>query len=134
VLYVWDRRDVLRAFLFSGERLQESPSQTGNLASEMVGGISLSSRGSMPGTGIVWATTAAENGNQAIVHGTLRAYDAANIQHELWNSDLLTERDSMGNFTKFASPVVANGKVYVVTQSNQLQVYGLLSNTSVVSQ
>jgi hypothetical protein len=134
VLYVWDRRDVLRAFLFNGERLQEEPWQTGNLASEMVGGISLSSWASMPGTGIVWATTAAENGNQTIVHGTLRAYDAADIQHELWNSDLLPERDSLGNFTKFASPVVANGKVYVVTQSNQLQVYGLGGDRASVSQ
>jgi hypothetical protein len=134
VLYAWDRRDTLRAFWFNGNRLQKAPWQVGRLASKMIGGISVSANGSTPGTGIVWATTAAENGNQAIVHGTLRAYDATDIQHELWNSDLLPERDSMGNFTKFASPVVANGKVYVVTQSNQLQVYGLLNNTSVVGQ
>ena len=35
-------------------------------------------------------------------------------------------RDAMGTFTKFSIPVVANGKLYVITESNQLQVYGLL--------
>jgi hypothetical protein len=103
VLYIWDRRDYLRAFLFNGVRLQEHPWQIGSLASESIGGITLSADGSVPGRGIVWATTAAENPNQAIVHGTLRAYDALNIQNELWNSDLVPEQDSLGTFTKFAS-------------------------------
>ena len=35
-------------------------------------------------------------------------------------------RDAPGNFTKFAPPVVANGKVYVPTQSKAVSVYGLL--------
>ena len=88
----------------------------------------------MPGNGILWATTTSDSPSQQIVHGTLRAYDALNIQNELWNSDLVPEQDSMGNFTKFASPVVANGRVYVVTQSNQLQVYGLLNTACDVNQ
>jgi hypothetical protein len=32
----------------------------------------------------------------------------------------------MGTFLKMTTPVVANGKVYVNTQSNELPVYGLL--------
>jgi hypothetical protein len=130
----WDRRDYLRAFLFDGDRLQEDPWQIGGLASESIGGITLSANGSAPGRGIVWATTAAEKPDQAIVHGTLRAYDALNIQNKLWNSDLVPEQDSLGHFTKFASPVVANGKVYVVTQSHQLEVYGLLNRACDVNQ
>jgi hypothetical protein len=35
-------------------------------------------------------------------------------------------RDAPGDFTKFAPPVVANGKVYVPTQSKTVSVYGLL--------
>jgi len=34
----------------------------------------------------------------------------------------------MGNVAKFEGPVVANGRVYVPTFSNQLEVYGLLSS------
>jgi Dockerin type I domain len=80
------------------------------------------------------ATTTADNPDLNTVHGTLRVFDALNLQNELWNSDLVPERDPVGNCTKFASPVVANGKVYVVTQSNQLQVYGLLSAACDVNQ
>jgi hypothetical protein len=45
---------------------------------------------------------------------------------ELWNSDQNAARDGAGNIAKFAQPVVANGKVFVPTFSNQLVVYGLL--------
>jgi hypothetical protein len=31
----------------------------------------------------------------------------------------------LGNMTKFAAPTVANGKVFVATQDNKVQVYGL---------
>jgi uncharacterized protein (TIGR03437 family) len=45
---------------------------------------------------------------------------------ELWNSDMNPGRDGMGAITKFVSPTVANGKVYVPTNSNTVSVYGLL--------
>ncbi len=41
---------------------------------------------------------------------------------------MVTQRDSLGLFTKFATPTVVNGRVYVPTSSNALAVYGLLSN------
>jgi hypothetical protein len=34
-------------------------------------------------------------------------------------------RDSFGNFAKFVPPLVASGRVYVATWSNQVAVYGL---------
>ena len=37
-------------------------------------------------------------------------------------------RDNYGNFAKYAPPLVANGKVYVATFSDQVAVYGLLSS------
>jgi hypothetical protein len=58
--------------------------------------------------------------------GTLRAYDAANMPTELWDSQQYPSRDELGNFVKFVSPTEANGKVYVGTASN-LVVYGLLN-------
>lgn len=125
-LYVWDRHDVLRSFRFNGKRLQPSSLAAGAFPSESVGGITVSSSGRTPGSGIVWASTATLAPDYDIVPGTLRAYDAEDVTHELWNSDTNSARDSLGNFTKFASPVVANGKVYMVGQSNALQVYGLI--------
>ncbi len=130
MLYVWDRRDVLRAFPFNGSRLRIIPSSVGTLNSEMVGGVSVSANGSAPGTGIVWAITASQPADLKIVPGTLRAYDAADVSHELWDSDMNPTQDAMGNFTKYSSAVVANGKVYVITQSAALQVYGLIANAS----
>jgi hypothetical protein len=58
--------------------------------------------------------------------GILRAFDATNL-NELWDSNQNSTRDSVGNYAKYVSPVVANGKVYLVTVSGQLLVYGLLA-------
>jgi hypothetical protein len=92
------------------------------------GGIlALSANGTNVGSGIVWAAVnTVSDANQAVVPGTLHAYNAANVATELWNSDMLSSRDSLGNFAKFVAPTVANGKVYMATFSNRLNVYGLL--------
>jgi hypothetical protein len=42
-------------------------------------------------------------------------------------------RDSPGNFAKFVPPLVANGKVYVATWSNQVSIYGLLAPVPLLS-
>jgi hypothetical protein len=61
----------------------------------------------------------------------VRAFDASNIPHELWNSEQEPTRDRLGLLAKFCPPVVAGGKLYVATfakagQPNKLVVYGLL--------
>ena len=63
--------------------------------------------------------------------GILHAYNAQNVTNELWNSEQLSARDAVGNFAKFVPPTVANGKVYLATFSNRLNVYGLLPRPSV---
>ncbi len=55
----------------------------------------------------------------------MRAFDATNLNVELWNSKQNAARDDVGNFAKFCPPTIANGKLYVATFSNQLLVYGL---------
>ena len=57
---------------------------------------------------------------------TLRAFDAADLSREIWNSRQNIMRDDLGLLAKFNTPVVANGKVYVATFSKQVAVYGLL--------
>ena len=72
--------------------------------------------------GIVWIIQA-----DGYVDGSseiLRAYDATDLQEELYNSNENPRRDNPGGAVKFAVPTIANGKVYVGAKG-QLSVYGL---------
>ena len=43
----------------------------------------------------------------------LRAFDADDLQTELWNSETNDARDDAGNWPKFSPPTVVNGRVYL---------------------
>ena len=58
--------------------------------------------------------------------GILYAYNATNMADELYDTTQVASRDQMGPSLRFASPIVANGMVYVPT-ADELDVYGLLS-------
>ena len=79
--------------------------------------MSISANGAT--NGILWALQS--NGSAA---GTLHAYDASNLGHELYNSDQAGLRDALDSWSKFTTPVVANGDVFVASKS-QLTIYGL---------
>jgi outer membrane protein assembly factor BamB len=61
----------------------------------------------------------------AVVPGIIRAFDAETLD-EIWNSQEVSSRDSVGTYAKFVPPLVVNGKVYMATFNNAVVVYGLL--------
>jgi hypothetical protein len=71
--------------------------------------------------GIVWALETNGSGQPVV----LRAYPAADVSTELYNSSQNLARDNPGQAVKFTVPTIANGKVYVGAQ-RQLSVFGLL--------
>jgi hypothetical protein len=90
----------------------------------------VSSASTTAGTGIVWAldtsSTSAANGLGVDAPAVLYAYDALNLTKQLYRSDTTAgAANAAGNAVKFSVPTVANGKVYVGTQS-ELTVFGLL--------
>ena len=132
LLYLWGSNDVLKAFQFGNGTFNSTPVAQGSLSASFPGGVlAVSANGSTAGSGILWATTPSSESYNAVVAGTLRAFDASNVSsNELWDSNQNAARDSLGNFAKFALPTIANGKVYVPTFSNQFDVYGLLGLSS----
>ena len=82
---------------------------------------SISSNGSS--SGIVWA-----NAYSKTDYGVLHAYDARDLSQELYNSNLAGSRDQYGLATKFITPMIANGRVYVSAQTG-VAVFGLLGSS-----
>ena len=89
----------------------------------MPGGfLSISANGSRDG--LVWASSPLrEDAQTEVVRGVLRVLDATSLK-ELWSTNRDTPKDTF-NFAKFCPPTVANGKVYLATFSDRLNVYGL---------
>jgi hypothetical protein len=96
------------------------------------GFMSVSSNGADPTTGILWAVQAQNgcNANGSTCQGILHAMNASNITKELWNSDMNPGVDHLNVFNKMSCPTIALGKVYLTANKNQLNVYGLKTNAS----
>jgi hypothetical protein len=139
IIYVWGENERLKAYNFNfatkritGFRAEGAQLASGNMPAPggMPGGrLVVSSNGTMPGTGVVWGAYPVQgNANSAVVHGALVAYDATAAANgklkQLFHSDA-NPANSMGNFAKYSTPVVANGKVYVGTFSNKVVQYAL---------
>ena len=132
--YVWPASDYLQQYQFNRglgkfvlPEIADSP--TPAPSGHPGGFLALSANGTNSGSGIVWAAHQLGSSAQGEVRpGILHAYNAENVAVELWNSQQLSARDSVGNFAKFVPPTVANGKVYLATFSNQLNVYGLFTS------
>jgi hypothetical protein len=117
-VYYGDVSGTLKAFTVSNAKLSAAPqSQSATQFTYPGTAPSVSANGTT--NGIVWAH---ENANPAVLH----AYDAANLAHELYNSNqAAANRDHFGAGNKYITPVVADGKVFVGT-GGAVAVFGLL--------
>ena len=120
-------------YLTSGDALSDIPLRDGRFSEQPVARAvgKFANQASTPAisadgstNGIVWAIeTKAWNGDDrpAILH----AWEAANVTHELYNSEMNPRRDRAGLTLRFTIPTVANGRVYIGAKG-EIDVYGLL--------
>lgn len=124
VIYLRAYHDSVKAFQVINGKFETTPfSQSKFKAGLPFDGMAISANGNAPHSAILWITTTAGNDHNG--PGTLHALSATDLANELWNSDMNSSRDGLGDLAKFTSPTIANGKVYVPTFSNRLVVYGL---------
>jgi uncharacterized protein (TIGR03437 family) len=126
LLYLWPYGQPLRSYRMKNE-LFDTTAYSANTTAENQSpkpGMAVSAYDSLSNTGILWATSTSSE--KLPGPGTLHAFDALDVSVELWNSDMTGSRDTLGNFTKFANPTVANGKVFQASASGEIVVYGLL--------
>jgi outer membrane protein assembly factor BamB len=108
----------LLQFQFSQAKLAATPASSTTATFPYPGTIpSISANRTQ--NGIVWAI------ESRYAKDILHAYDATNLQHELYNSNQAGARDHFGNASHFGTPLVVNGKVYVGTDTN-VTAFGLL--------
>lgn len=145
MLFVWGENETLRAWKVNGGGKVTFFAKSAEVASAGMGGRGgmpggfpvVTSNGSAPDTGIVWATAPVSgDANRFVVEGILRAYDATKLDPAgnadgtprlklLWDSTHIP--GNTFKFSKFCPPLVADGKVFVPTYEGRVDVYGLAS-------
>ena len=119
-VYVVSDGDKLRQFTLTSGKL--SPRAEGSVSG--VGATPTVSANGLT-NGIVWLLRSKIwNGDDQ--PAALYAYDAANVAHELYNTEQNAGRDRPGLTLRFNIPMVVNGHVYVGTK-REVDVYGLLT-------
>jgi hypothetical protein len=114
-LFVSGVNDRVKEFALSNGKLTGPVSESAETFSYPGSVPTVSANGNSEG--IVWVV---EPGK-----GILRAYSAANLADELYNSGQNSKRDALGSSVKFAVPAVVDGRVFVGTKTAVVG-YGLL--------
>ena len=134
MIYVWPEEDYVRAYRYHADtkKFDTKPikGMMGNKG--MPGGfLSISANGGKDG--ILWAAIPYQDDAWVeIVRGSLRAFRADTLE-VLWSTDANDPSDNF-DFAKNVPPTVANGKVYLATFSDRLNVYGLHSPVALAGQ
>jgi hypothetical protein len=123
-LYSFGWNDFLKDFAVNAGRLSDKPARQGTFKFPPAAATpTVSANGTKDG--IVWVfLTKAWNAHDRV--GALQAYDAADVSRMLYTSATNPDRDTPGPVTRFAMPMVADGRVYVA-QRGGVVVYGVLN-------
>jgi hypothetical protein len=124
-IYLWGNHTVLKSWGWLGASFNPSPLQQPDNIMTPDGyspnaELAISASGNQSGTGVVWALAPQGDPNDLPpegVQGVLYAFNANDL-HKLFS-------DNYGKYAKYDVPTIANGKVYVPTNSNGVAVYGL---------
>jgi hypothetical protein len=125
-VYVAPANSNLKAFPMPGGVLNSTPltSQSTEILGPQGATPVVSSNGA--NNAIIWLIDTSGALVTPNTPAILRAFDAGDLANEIYNSTAAPmDRDRAGLAVKFTVPTVANGKVYVGTQT-ELDVYGLL--------
>ena len=120
-VYAWGENNHLKAFILRNGKLQdvEHPKMSAYRPPPgMPGGMAVvSANGRKAGSGVVWAVVPLDGdaNKERGVKGIVLALDAQDVSRTLWTSEQDSQRDRLGLFAKFAPPLVAGGRVFVVT-------------------
>jgi hypothetical protein len=125
LIYYMGQADVLKSFTIANGQLSTQPfAETSQVFGFPGANPMISANGTQDG--IVWVLDTVNNGtggHPASGPAVLHAYDATTLK-ELYNTTMNGTLDQLGDADKFVVPTVANGKVYVATQTG-LYVLGL---------
>jgi outer membrane protein assembly factor BamB len=147
MIFTWGENESLRAWTLNlqtgavgffakgaevaSAALAFSPTGIGGMPGGM---LAVSSNGQAPGTGIVWALAPVDgDANHGVVEGIARAYDATTmdptpIDPQTPKLKLLWDSHRAGvtfNHSKFCTPVVADGRLFVPTYDGRVDMYML---------
>ena len=127
-VYFWGANDALQAYPMSSGQLATSPASSSTFILNYPGAVPVVSANGAT-NGIVWAIDATQFGppqQSSAGPAVLHAFNATNVANEFYNTTMAANgRDTAGSAVKFTVPTVANGKVYMGTQT-ELDVYGPL--------
>ncbi|MBV9709348.1 MAG: hypothetical protein JO011_00360 [Ktedonobacteraceae bacterium] len=112
-LYTAGNGDHLKAWKIVQGKLSLTATSQASEVLNYPGAIPVVSSNTASGSAIVWLLAPGTNGT-----AVLRAYDASNLNHELYNSQQDAKRDGLQGYDNFNVPTVTNGNVFVGTAKN----------------
>ncbi len=119
-LYLAPANESLLQYQFNGASINTTPLARSSVKFGLRGASTVVSANGIQ-NGIVWGFQ-----KDAVTgRGILHAFDATNVSHELWNSEMSGQRDAMGLVGSFGVPVVADGRIITGSQY-AVNVYGQL--------
>ena len=138
--YVWRQNDYLRSYRLT-DRIEgcdtrnvapttshncPSDAQSEEFIDHQPGGIlAISANGADAKSAIVWATTTRMSNGPGKLMAFKALPDADNGLKKIWDSDSCVQ-DRLDLGSEFVPPTIANGKVFVATNANRVDVFGLM--------